>query len=120
LPILNAATESLGLDNLNTQRSTIPAVTHVDYSARIQTVTPATQGRFHDLIARFYDRTGCPILVNTSFNIRGEPIVCSPSDALRCFMGTELDLLVIGNLLLYKSEQPSHLLTQYRSEYQLD
>ena len=94
-----------GLDRLGIVRSDIPAVTHVDRSARIQTVHYETNPRYHDLLSRFESLTGCPVLVNTSFNVRGEPIVCSPSDAFRCFMGTELDVLVIEDLVLYKDEQ---------------
>ena len=85
-------------------RSDIPAVTHVDYSARIQTVHADTNPLFHALIARFKEQTGCPVLVNTSFNVRGEPIVCTPEDAFRCFMGTEIDVLVVGNCMLQKEE----------------
>ena len=84
-----------GLDKLNIRKSEIPAVTHVDYSARIQTVTKKNNNRFYDLISKFKEKTGCPVIVNTSFNIRGEPIVNTPSDAFRCFMGTELDYLII-------------------------
>jgi carbamoyltransferase len=94
-----------GLDRLSVPRSTVPAVTHVDYSARIQTVTPEVNGRYYRLIETFARRTGCPMLVNTSFNIRGEPIVCSPEDAYRCFMGTNLDALVMEDTLLLKAEQ---------------
>jgi carbamoyltransferase len=109
-----------GIDKLNIPRSSIPAVTHVDYSARIQTVHSSTNPRFHSLLERFYELTGIPILVNTSFNIRGEPIVESPKDAFKCFMGTEIDLLAIGNNLLLKSDQPLHLVSEYRSEYGRD
>ena len=94
-----------GIDKLNIVRSEIPAVTHVDYSARIQTVHPATNARFHALVAAFKAKTGCPILVNTSFNVRDEPIVCTPDDAYRCFMATEMDMLVLGNTVLLKEEQ---------------
>ncbi len=96
-----------GIDKLNVVRATIPAVTHVDYSARVQTVDGATSPRFHALIRRFGARTGCPVVVNTSFNVRGEPIVSTPEDAFRCFMGTEMDTLVVGNCLLHKAEQES-------------
>ena len=92
-----------GIDKLNVSRSEIPAVTHVDYSARIQTVHSDTNPLFHKLLSRFKALTGCPILVNTSFNVRGEPIVCTPEDAFRCFMGNELDLLVVGNCVLQKT-----------------
>ena len=94
-----------GLDLLNTTRSDIPAVTHVDYSARIQTVHADTNPRFHRLLEVFKEKTGFGVLVNTSFNVRDEPIVCTPEDAYCCFMGTEMDVLVIGNLVLFKGEQ---------------
>lgn len=96
-----------GIEKLNVLRSVVPSITHIDFSARVQTVTQETNGRYYRLINKFFERTGCPILVNTSFNIRGEPIVCTPEDAYRCFMGTHMDALVIGNILLLKSEQPS-------------
>lgn len=102
-----------GLDRLKQLRSTIPAVTHVDYSARIQTVHADTNARFHQLLSRFDQLTGCPSLVNTSFNVRGEPVVGTPEDAFRCFMGTHLDRLAIGNCYLVKADQPSALATQY-------
>jgi carbamoyltransferase len=95
-----------GIDKLNVPRSTVPAITHVDYSARIQTVDAERHGLFHTMMQRFYLRTGCPVIVNTSFNVRGEPIVCTPEDAYRCFMFTHLDALVLGNHLLLKPEQP--------------
>jgi len=91
-------------------RSTVPAITHVDYSARVQTVDPERHGRYYRLIKKFYDLTECPALVNTSFNIRGEPIVCTPEDAYRCFMATDMDYLVIENFLLEKSVQPQGLI----------
>jgi carbamoyltransferase len=94
-----------GLDKLNLQRSLIPAVTHVDNSSRIQTVSKVTNNKFWDLLNKFYEYTNCPVLVNTSFNIRGEPIVCTPEDSFKCFMGTELDVLVVGNAFLEKSKQ---------------
>jgi carbamoyltransferase len=109
-----------GIDKLNIQRSEIPAVTHVDYSARVQTVSRDTNPLYYKLIEAFKARTGCPVLVNTSFNIRGEPIVCTPSDAFRCFMGTELDLLVIGNCVLRKSLQDSSLRIDYTDAFDLD
>jgi carbamoyltransferase len=102
-----------GIDKLNVSRSEIPAVTHVDYSARIQTVHAETNPLFHRLLGRFKALTGCPILVNTSFNVRGEPIVCTPEDAFRCFMGNELDVLVIGNCVLQKAEQDPALKSDY-------
>jgi carbamoyltransferase len=94
-----------GVEKLNARRSCLPSVTHVDYSARVQTVHTETNPRFHALLATFKEKTGCPVLVNTSFNVRGEPIVCTPEDAFRCFMGTELDMLAIGNCILLKEEQ---------------
>jgi len=109
-----------GIDKLNIARSEIPAVTHVDYSARIQTVAAETNPRFHLLLTRFKARTGCPALVNTSFNVRGEPIVCTPEDAFRCFMGNELDALVIGNCVLRKNDQNPGLQQDYRSAFELD
>lgn len=109
-----------GIDKLNTVRSTIPSVTHVDYSARIQTVHAETNPIFHKLLSRFNELTGCPILVNTSFNVRGEPIVCSPEDAFRCFMGTDLDILVVGNCFLEKKEQSQTSLSDYKDNYELD
>ena len=101
-------------------RSDIPAVTHVDYSARIQTVHAETNPRFHALLSRFKAATGCPVLVNTSFNVRGEPIVCTPEDAFRCFMGTELDGLAVGNLYLVKDDQDPSLRREYRRAFELD
>ena len=109
-----------GIDKLNVPRSSIPAVTHVNYSARVHTVHEQTNPSYYKLIERFKELTGCPVLVNTSFNVRGEPIVCSPEDAFRCFMGTELDLLIIGNSLLNKAEQSHSLVVDYKSEYELD
>ena len=94
-----------GIEKLNIHRSSLPAITHVDYSARIQTVSKETNPRYHKLISAFKERTGCPTIVNTSFNVRGEPIVCSPEDAFRCFMRTEMDVLVLENQVLLKSEQ---------------
>lgn len=111
---------ALGLEMLNQPRSEVPAVTHVDYSARIQTVHADTNPRYHALIGRFHELTGCPLVVNTSFNVRGEPIVCSPADAFRCFMATELDVLAIGNFLLFKSDQDRGPRSEYHSEYELD
>src|SRR5437868_1213124 len=109
-----------GIDKLNVSRSEIPAVTHVDYSARIQTVSAEANPRFHRLLSAFKALTGCPVLVNTSFNVRGEPIVCTPEDAFRCFMGNELDVLVVGNCVLNKSEQDSALKQDYSSAFELD
>jgi carbamoyltransferase len=109
-----------GIDKLNVPRSDIPAVTHVDYSARVQTVHPETNSRFHALIARFKAMTGCPVLVNTSFNIRGEPIVCTPEEAFRCFMGTDIEMLAVGNCVLRKDEQDPSLKQDYRESFELD
>lgn len=104
-----------GIDKLNVVRSEIPAVTHVDYSARLQTVHAETNPRFHELLLRFKARTGCPVLINTSFNIRGEPIVCTPQDAFRCFMGTDMEVLVVGNCFLRKADQEPSLRIDYSS-----
>src|SRR5262249_27511898 len=109
-----------GIDKLNVTRSEIPAVTHVDYSARIQTVHANTNPLFHRLLVRFKEMTGCPVLVNTSFNVRGEPIVCTPEDAFRCFMGSELDLLVVGNCVLIKADQDRSLKQDYSTAFDLD
>ena len=98
-----------GIDKLNIKRSQIPAVTHVDYSSRIQTVTRETNKIYYDLISKFKEKTGCPVVLNTSFNVRGEPIVNTPTDAFKCFMGTELDYLIIGNCILDKSKQDQSL-----------
>ncbi len=95
-----------GLDKLKAIRSEVPAITHVDYSARVQTVDPERHRRLHRLMRRFEERTGCPVMINTSFNVRGEPIVCSPEHAYRCFMGTDMDVLVLEDFLLLKEEQP--------------
>jgi carbamoyltransferase len=109
-----------GIEKLNVPRSSIPAVTHVDYSARIQTVHRETNPRYHALLAAFRRRTGCPILVNTSFNVRGEPIVCTPEDAFRCFMGTEIEALAIGNCFLRKEDQDPRLKLDYRDRFDPD
>jgi carbamoyltransferase len=109
-----------GIDKLNLVRSDIPAVTHVDYSARIQTVHQETNPRYHALLSAFKRRTGCAVLVNTSFNVRGEPIVCTPEDAFHCFMGTELDVLVAGNCILQKMNQDQNLKRDYRKAFDLD
>jgi carbamoyltransferase len=109
-----------GIEKLNVPRSEIPAVTHVDYSARIQTVHAETNPRFHALLSAFKRKTGCPVLVNTSFNVRGEPIVRTPEEAFRCFMGTELDVLAVGNLYLKKGEQNAALKLDYKSAFELD
>jgi carbamoyltransferase len=109
-----------GIEKLNIKRSEIPAVTHVDYSARIQTVTRDTNSRYYDLISKFKEKTYCPIIVNTSFNVRGEPIVNTPTDAFNCFMGTELDYLVIGDCILDKAKQNLNLKKNYKKEFELD
>lgn len=109
-----------GIEKLNVPRSSIPAVTHVDYSARIQTVHSETHPRFHALLTSFGSKTGSPVLVNTSFNVRGEPIVCTPEDAFRCFMGNGLDTLVVGNCYLEKTEQDPALLRSYENQFELD
>ena len=109
-----------GVDKLNVPRSSVPAITHVDYSARIQTVHVDSNPRYHAVISKFKEKTGCPLVVNTSFNVRGEPIVCSPTDAFKCFMGTELDVLAIGNFLLHKDEQDEALKENYEGHYELD
>jgi carbamoyltransferase len=112
-----------GLDKLKAVRSPIPAVTHVDYSARVQTVDSCRHGRFHRLLEVLASRTGCPVVINTSFNVRGEPIVCTPEDAYRCFMATNMDALVIEDFVLLKQQQPSagqHELDEYLARFQLD
>ena len=118
---MTAEEEALfGIDKLNIVRSTIPAVTHVDYSARIQTVHRETNPRYHALISAFNAKTGCPVVVNTSFNVRGEPIINTPEDAFRCFMGTDLDVLVVGNAFLVKDRQNPALKENYETKYELD
>ena len=109
-----------GIDKLNVKRSEIPAVTHVDYSARVQTVSRNTNKHYFDLLKKFKEKTGCPVIVNTSFNVRGEPIVNSPTDAFNCFMGTELDFLIIGNCILDKKKQDPKLKKDYTKEFELD
>jgi carbamoyltransferase len=118
---MTAAEQQLfGIEKLNVPRSDIPAVTHVDYSARIQTVHRDTNPRFHALISAFKARTGCPVVVNTSFNVRGEPIVCNPEDAFRCFMGTEIEALAIGNCFLRKEDQDPALKLNYENAFTAD
>ena len=112
--------ELFGINKINEIRSAVPAITHVDMTARIQTVHFETNQMYHNLISKFKEITGCPILVNTSFNVRGEPIVCSPKDAFKCFMGTKLDILVIGDCLLYKDNQDKSCLLDYKNQYELD
>ncbi len=103
-----------GLDRLKQKRSTLPAITHVDYSARVQTVDPVRHDRYRRLLERFESRTGCPVLVNTSFNVRGEPIVCTPEDAWTCFLGTDMDVLVLGDFVLHKDAQPEAMVKAAR------
>ena len=102
------------------ERSSIPAITHVDYSARVQTVHKETNSRYYDLLFEFKKITNCSVLVNTSFNVRGEPIVCSVEDAFNCFMGTNLDILVLEDFILYKDDQDKSLLTNYKNKFELD
>ena len=112
-----------GLEKLKCKRSVVPAITHVDYSARVQTVDRDRHPRLYALMSRFKDKTGCPVIINTSFNIRGEPIVCSPEHAYRCFMATNMDVLVMGNQLLYKERQPQaaqHEIDMYKAQFELD
>ena len=110
-----------GIEQLNIPRSSVPAITHVDYSARVQTVRREENGIYYDLIAEFARLTGCPLVVNTSFNVRGEPIVCTPEDAFRCFMRTEMDVLVLEDFLLRKDEQGAfEEETAWQEEFQLD
>ena len=115
-----AQQQASGLEKLKTLRSDVPAITHVDYSARVQTVHRETNPRFHALLRAFKQRTGCPVLVNTSFNVRGEPIACTPEDAFRCLMGTEIEMLVIGNCILQKDWQNAALLLDYRNAFDPD
>ena len=116
----NESKKLFGIERLNLKRSSIPAVTHVDYSARIQTVHKETNLKYYNLIKKFKEITGCPILVNTSFNIRGEPIVCTIEDAFKCFMGTDLDILVCENFVLLKNEQDKKLINNYKEKIDLD
>ena len=120
IEMTNEQKKLFGIDKLNIKRSEIPAVTHVDYSARIQTVSKNTNKYYYDLISKFKDKTNCPILVNTSFNVRGEPIVNTPTDAFNCFMNTELDYLIIGNCILNKTEQDQNLKKNYTKGFELD
>jgi carbamoyltransferase len=109
-----------GIDKLNVPRSSVPAITHVDYSARIQTVHADTNPKYHAVISKFKEKTGCPLVVNTSFNVRGEPIICTPTDAFKCFMGTEMDVLAVGNYVLCKEHQHEALKENYEERYELD
>ena len=120
LPMTAEQEQLFGIDKLNVPRSEIPAVTHVDYSARIQTVHKETNPLYHALISTFKELTGCPVLVNTSFNVRGEPIVCTPEDAFNCLMGTEIEFLVVGNCLMRKEDQNPALIKDYKNAYELD
>ena len=118
---MTAVEESLfGIEKLNIPRSSVPAITHVDYSARIQTVHKDTNFLYYKVISKFKEKTGCPIVVNTSFNVRGEPIICTPTDAFKCFMGTEMDMLTIGNYVRYKEQQNKALQKNYKESYELD
>jgi carbamoyltransferase len=121
LPVPADAEKLWGIEKLNVPRSTVPAITHVDYSARIQTVRRDTNPLYYDIIDAFHRVTGCPVIVNTSFNVRGEPMVCSPEDAYRCFMRTDMDLLVLENFLLEKPAQPkSERDESWKAEFALD
>ena len=120
LELSNDEKKLFGIDLLNIKKSEIPAVTHVDYSARIQTVSKDSNPLYYKLISKFKEKTNCPILINTSFNIRGEPIVHTPEDAFKCFMGTELDVLVLGNCYLDKKNQDLNLKTNYVNNFELD
>jgi len=120
IPMTDEQQRLFGIDKLNVPRSSIPAVTHVDYSARIQTVHEDTNPRYYRLLKRFKALTGCPVLVNTSFNVRGEPIVCTPEDSFRCFMGSDIEVLAVGNCLLAKEAQNPALLTRYETAFDLD
>ena len=116
----NQEKKLFGIERLNIKRSQIPAVTHVDYSARIQTVEEDTNKIYYDLISKFKEKTGCPVILNTSFNVKDEPIVNSPTDAFNCFMGTELDNLVLGNCYLIKEYQNPALKKDYTKNFELD
>jgi carbamoyltransferase len=115
-----AENQLFGIEKLNVPRSDIPAVTHVDYSARVQTVHEQTNPKYHALISRYKEKTGCSVIVNTSFNVRGEPIVCTPEDAFRCLMGTEIEFLVVGNSIMRKEDQDPALKLDYKNAYELD
>ena len=116
-------TGATGIDKLNEPRSVVPAITHVDYSARVQTIDAVRHPRFYGILQAFHQKTGCPVLINTSFNVRGEPIVCTPEDAYRCFMGTNMDVLVLENYILRKEDQPDAKLIDrdaYLAKFELD
>jgi carbamoyltransferase len=123
LPIEVQPEKLKGLEKLKAKRSSIPAITHVDYSARIQTVDNERHPELHRLMSKFKEITGCPVIINTSFNIRGEPIVCSPEHAYRCFMATNMDVLVMEDVLLYKEQQPQAKeieIDEYKAQFELD
>jgi carbamoyltransferase len=120
LPMTPEQEKLFGIEKLNVPRSQIPAITHVDYSARIQTVHAHTNPKYFDLITKFKEMTGCPVLVNTSFNVRGEPIVCTPEDSFNCLMGTEIEFLVVGNATMRKEDQDPALIKDYKNAYELD
>ena len=123
LPVNIEPSKLHGLDKLKVKRSSIPAITHVDYSARLQTVDKERNPKLHRLMRRFKEITSCPVIINTSFNIRGEPIVCSPEHAYRCFMATNMDVLVMEDFVLYKNEQSQakeHEIDEYKAQFQLD
>jgi carbamoyltransferase len=123
MPLQKPLQSMKGLDRLKIKRSIVPAITHVDYSARVQTVDTERHPKLHRLMERFREKTGCPVIINTSFNVRGEPIVCSPEHAYRCFMATNMDVLVLENQLLYKDEQPQakqHEIDEYKAQFELD
>ena len=108
------------IEHINELRSSVPSITHVDYSARIQTVSKKDNPLYYNLIKSFYEKTGVPLIINTSFNVRGEPIVCSPADAIRCFLGTELDTLVIGDFFVEKDQQDGLDIQRYEQNFELD
>jgi carbamoyltransferase len=123
LPVDTDAAGLKGLDRLKVKRSTVPGITHVDYSARVQTVDAERNGRYYRLLEQFSQRTGCPLIINTSFNVRGEPIVCTPADAYRCFMATNMDVLVLEKQVLRKGDQPDaaqHKVDEYMAKFELD
>ena len=120
LPMSENDKKLFGIEKLNIKRSSIPAITHVDYSARIQTVHKETNSKYYKLLKKFKEITDCPVLVNTSFNIRGEPIVCSVEDSFKCFMGTNIDILVCENYIMYKDKQNNEMLKNYKNEFEKD
>ena len=122
-PLADGYANAFGIEKLNFRRSTLPAITHVDYSARVQTVDVDRNPDFHCLLTKFYEKTGCPVLINTSFNVRGEPIVCTPGDAYRCFQGTNMDVLVVGKTIMLREQQPQldeHSKEKYLEQFKLD